>query len=259
MSELLKIENLKTQVEDKEILKGLNLTINKGEIHVIMGPNGAGKSTLANSIMGNPTYKVTEGSVFFEGEDITEEPVDARARRGIFMSFQSPLEIPGITVENFLRTAKTTITGQQQKALAFRKLLKEKMDELGMDASYATRYLNDGFSGGEKKKNEILQMAILQPKLAILDETDSGLDVDAVKIVSEGVGKFFSPDNAILVITHHNKILNDLKPDFVHILVDGKIVETGGSDLVEEIERNGFNRYKAEKEETSWKKEIKLM
>ncbi len=257
--ELLKIENLRTQVEDKDILKGLDLTINTGEIHVIMGPNGAGKSTLANSIMGNPTYAVTEGRVFFEGEDITEEAVDERARRGIFMSFQSPLEIPGITVENFLRTAKATISGEPQKALAFRKLLKEKMDELGMDVSYASRYLNDGFSGGEKKKNEILQMAILDPKLAILDETDSGLDVDAVKIVSEGVGKFFRDDNAILVITHHNKILNNLKPDFVHILVDGRIVETGGSELVEEIERNGFSRYKADEEETAWKKEIKLM
>ena len=175
------------------------------------------------------------------------------------MSFQSPLEIQGITVENFLRTAKGTVSGEPQKALAFRKLLKEKMDELGMDASYAGRYLNDGFSGGEKKKNEILQMSILEPKLAILDETDSGLDVDAVKIVSEGVGKFFRADNAILVITHHNKILNNLKPDFVHILVDGRIVETGGPELVEVIERDGFGRYKPEEEETEWKKEIKLM
>lgn len=259
MSELLKIENLKTKVEDKEILKGLSITINTGEIHVIMGPNGAGKSTLANSIMGNPKYEVTEGSIYFEGRNITEEPVDERARRGIFMSFQSPLEIQGITVENFLRTAKTTITGQQQKALAFRRLMKEKMDALGMDASYATRYLNDGFSGGEKKKNEILQMAILEPKLAILDETDSGLDVDAVKIVSEGVGNYFNKDNAILVITHHNKILNNLVPDFVHVLVDGRIVESGGPELAAEIENNGFAKYKPEGEEISWKKEIKLM
>lgn len=259
MSELLNIKDLKTKVEDNEILKGLSLTINTGEIHVIMGPNGAGKSTLANSIMGNPKYEVTAGSIYFEGEDITGEMVDERARRGIFMSFQSPLEIPGITVENFLRTAKTTITGQQQKALAFRKLLKQKMDSLGMDASYATRYLNDGFSGGEKKKNEILQMAILEPKLAILDETDSGLDVDAVKIVSEGVSEFFNENIAILVITHHNKILNNLEPDFVHILVDGKIVESGGPELAREIESNGFSKYKFEKEETEWKKEIKLM
>lgn len=259
MSELLKIKNLKTQVEDKAILKGLDLTINRGEIHVIMGPNGAGKSTLANSIMGNPKYEVTEGHIYFEGEEITEEAVDERARRGIFMSFQAPLEIQGITVENFLRTAKTTISGQQQKALAFRKLMKEKMDALGMDASYATRYLNDGFSGGEKKKNEILQMAILEPKLAILDETDSGLDVDAVKIVSEGVANFFNGENSILVITHHNKILNHLQPDYVHILVDGRIVETGGPELVEVIERDGFGKYKPEEEASAWKKEIKLM
>lgn len=259
MSELLKIENLKAQVLDKEILKGLNLTINPGEIHVIMGPNGAGKSTLANAIMGNPKYEITDGNVFFEGEDITEEAPDERARRGIFMSFQHPLEIQGITVENFLRTAKSTITGETQKALAFRKELKAKMDDLGMASSYASRYLNDGFSGGEKKKNEILQMAVLQPKLAILDETDSGLDVDAVKIVSEGVAKFFDGKNSILVITHHNKILDHLKPDFVHVLVDGRIVETGDAKLAEEIEAKGFGKYKVEEEDPTWKKEIKLM
>lgn len=258
--ELLKIENLKTEVEGKKILKGLDLSIGKGEVHVIMGPNGAGKSTLANAIMGNPKYEVTEGNISFEGEDITEMATDERARKGIFMSFQAPLEIQGITVENFLRTAKTTITGENQKALAFRKELKNQMDELGMDYSYAGRYLNAGFSGGEKKKNEILQMAILNPKLAILDETDSGLDVDAVKTVSEGVSKFFNKENSILVITHHNKILNNLKPDFVHILVDGKIVETGGAELATEIEEEGFKRFKVENEgDTSWKKEIKLM
>lgn len=259
MSELLKIDHLSAKVLDKEILKDLNLTINKGEIHVIMGPNGAGKSTLANAIMGNPKYEVTQGSVNFEGENITEEAPDERARRGIFMSFQSPLEVQGITVENFLRTAKSTITGETVKALPFRKELKEKMDRLGMDASYASRYLNDGFSGGEKKKNEILQMAILNPKLAILDETDSGLDVDAVQTVSEGVSNFFSPENSILVITHHNKILSNLKPDFVHILVDGTIVESGGPELVDEIERHGFAKYKSHTEEETWKKEIKLM
>ncbi len=258
MSELLKITDLKTEVDDKAILKGLDLTVNKGEVHVIMGPNGAGKSTLANSIMGNPTYEVTEGAIVFDGEDITEASVDERARMGIFMSFQSPLEIQGITVENFLRTAKTAISGEQQKALAFRKELKERMDQLGMDISYASRYLNDGFSGGEKKKNEILQMAILNPRLAILDETDSGLDVDAVRIVSEGVARFANGENAIVVITHHNKILKDMQPDYVHILVDGQIVETGGSELIDEIEEHGFGKYKVE-EETAWKKEIKLM
>lgn len=258
MCELLKIENLHTKVEENEILKGLDLTINKGEIHVVMGPNGAGKSTLANSILGNPKYEVTDGRIFFEGEDITEEAVDERARRGIFMSFQSPPEIAGITVENFLRQAKATVSGEPQKALAFRKSLKQNMDALHMDLTYATRYLNDGFSGGEKKKNEILQMAVLNPRLAILDETDSGLDVDAVQIVSEGVAKFFNKDNAILVITHHNKILNNLTPDFVHVLVGGSIVETGGPELAEEIERSGFSRFKAD-EEKEWKKEIKLI
>ncbi|PKK39154.1 Iron-sulfur cluster assembly ATPase protein SufC [Clostridiaceae bacterium JG1575] len=259
MSELLKIEELFTKVKQQEILKGLNLTIREGEIHVIMGPNGAGKSTLANVIMGNPIYEVTKGCLRFMGEDITAEAADERARRGIFMSFQSPYEIQGITVEHFLRAAKSAVSGETQKALPFRKLLKRKMDELGMTASYATRYLNDGFSGGEKKKNEILQMAILNPKLAILDETDSGLDVDAVKIVSEGVSRFYNDQNAILVITHHNKILANLQPDFVHVLVDGRIVASGGPELVAQIEEHGFAQFKAKKEETAWKQEIKLM
>lgn len=258
MSELLKVENISARVEDKEILKGLDLKINKGEIHVIMGPNGAGKSTLANIIMGNPKYKIIEGNLLFEGENINEYSVDERAKKGIFMSFQSPYEIPGITVENFLRTAKGAISGETPKALAFRKDLKQEMDNLGMNSSYATRYLNDGFSGGEKKKNEILQMSILNPKLAILDETDSGLDVDAVRIVSEGVARYSNDENSILIITHHNKILTDLKPDFVHVLVDGKIVKTGGMELAKEIEEEGFEKYKSA-EDKSWKKEIKLM
>ncbi len=258
--ELLKIENLHTEADGKKILKGLDLSINKGEVHVIMGPNGAGKSTLANSIMGNPKYDVTEGKIYFEGKDITEDPTDERAKMGLFMSFQTPVEIPGITVENFLRAAKTAVTGEPQKALAFRREMKENMDRLGMDASYAGRYLNDGFSGGEKKKNEILQMSVLKPKLAILDETDSGLDVDAVRTVSEGVADFFTGENSILVITHHNKILNNLKPDYVHILVDGKIVETGGPELAAEIEEKGFGRFRTSaEEEGKWKKEIKLM
>lgn len=258
MNELLKVENVSTKVLDKEILKGLNLTINKGEIHVIMGPNGAGKSTLANTIMGNPKYEVTNGNILFKGEDITNLAVDERAKRGLFMSFQSPYEVPGITVENFLRTAKGAISGDTPKALAFRKDLKKEMDVLEMNSSYATRYLNEGFSGGEKKKNEILQMSILNPSLAILDETDSGLDVDAVRIVSEGVARFFNEDNAILIITHHNKILSQLKPDFVHILVDGKIVKTGNAELAKEIEAEGFEKYRSV-EDKSWKKEIKLM
>lgn len=245
MAELLRVENLHVAVEEKEILKGIDLTINAGEIHVVMGTNGAGKSTLANAIMGNPAYTVTEGKIVFDGKDITEDAVNDRAKAGIFMSFQSPISIPGITVENFIRTAKTTITGEQQRALAFKKELKSKMDELSFDSSYAQRYVNDGFSGGERKKNEILQMSILNPKLAMLDETDSGLDVDAVRIVSEGVSRFHNENNAVLIITHHNSILQKLKPDFVHILINGRIVKTGDASLVAEIEKQGYDAYKA--------------
>lgn len=260
MSEILKINGLSARVDEKEILKGLNLTINKGEVHVIMGPNGAGKSTLAGVVMGNPRYEVTEGTISFQGEDITKIPVNERAVKGIFLSFQSPQEIPGITVENFLRTAKAQITGQPVKAIAFKKELKAKMKELDIDKSYGERYLNHGFSGGEKKKNEILQMSILNPKLAILDETDSGLDVDAVRIVAEGVNKFKNENNSILVITHLNKILDYLQPDVVHIMIDGKIVATGDMSLAKEIEQEGYDKYKqAERGDTEWKKEIKLI
>ena len=245
MTELLRVENLHVAVEDKAILKGINLTIKPGEIHVVMGTNGAGKSTLANAIMGNPQYTVTEGNIFFKGEDITEEAVNERAKAGIFMSFQSPISIPGITVENFIRTAKTLVTGEQQRAMAFKKELKSQMEALSFDASYAQRYVNEGFSGGERKKNEILQMSILNPSLAILDETDSGLDVDAVRIVSEGVKRFHNENNAVLIITHHNSILQKLKPDYVHIVIDGKIVKTGDASLVSEIEEKGYDAYRA--------------
>ena len=238
MAELLRVDNVRASIEEKEILKGINLTINKGEIHVVMGTNGAGKSTLANVIMGNPAYEVTEGSIVFDGENITEEAVNDRAKKGIFMSFQHPISVPGITVENFIRTAKNTI------ALAFKKELKAKMEELSFDTSYANRYVNEGFSGGERKKNEILQMSILNPKLAILDETDSGLDVDAVRIVSEGVNRFHNEENAVLIITHHNQILQKLQPNYVHILIDGRIVKTGGPELVREIEEKGYDAYK---------------
>ena len=244
MAELLRVDNVRASIEEKEILKGINLTINKGEIHVVMGTNGAGKSTLANVIMGNPAYEVTEGSIMFDGENITEEAVNDRAKKGIFMSFQTPISVPGITVENFIRTAKNTITGENVRALAFKKELKSKMEELSFDTSYANRYVNEGFSGGERKKNEILQMSILNPKLAILDETDSGLDVDAVRIVSEGVNRFHNEENAVLIITHHNQILQKLKPNFVHILIDGRIVKTGGPELVREIEEKGYDAYK---------------
>lgn len=237
---LLEVQNLHVQVEDKEILKGLNLTIHEGEVHVLMGPNGAGKSTLVNAVMGHPHYLATKGKIFFEGEDITAWKTDARARKGIFLSFQSPEEVSGITVENFLRTAQSAVTHKPVRVFAFKKELEKTMEELQMDGSYASRYLNVGFSGGEKKKNEILQMLMLNPKLAILDETDSGLDVDAVKIVSQGVNRFRNQHNSLLIITHNAKMLENIKPDYVHVLVDGKIVKTGDSSLVSEINESGF-------------------
>jgi len=244
-SKLLKIENLKTKIEDKEILKGLNLEIGKGEVHAIMGPNGAGKSTLANTLMGHPKYEIVEGEISFEGEIINELKANERAKRGLFLSFQYPEEIPGVTVENFLRTAKIAVTGKPLKVMAFKKSLKEKMELLEMKEEYAQRYLNLGFSGGEKKKNEILQMAILEPKLSILDETDSGLDVDAIRIVAQGVNSLKNSENSILIITHHNKILDYLKPDYIHILVDGKIVKTGDFSLAKEIEANGYEAFRS--------------
>jgi len=236
----LKINNLHVKVGDKNILKGLDLEVNKGEVHVIMGPNGAGKSTLANVLMGNPKYEITEGEINFLGTKVNDLKVDERARLGMFMSFQYPEEIPGITVENFLRSAKMAIENKPVKLMKFKKDLKEKMELLDMKEEYASRYLNEGFSGGEKKKSEILQLLILNPKLAILDETDSGLDVDAVKIVAKGVEQYKNDDNSIIIITHHRNILDYLKPDYVHFLVDGKIVKTGDESLIEIVEREGF-------------------
>lgn len=241
---LLKIMGLENKVEDKQILKGLNLEVGRGEIHAIMGPNGAGKSTLAYTLMGHPRYSIEGGEIEFEGEIINELKADERAKRGIFLSFQYPEEIPGVTVENFLRTAKNAVTGKPQSIIAFKKVLSEKTKLLEMDEAYLTRYLNEGFSGGEKKKNEILQMAVLEPKLAILDETDSGLDVDAIKIVAEGVKRIANSENSILIITHHNKILDYLEPDFVHVLIDGKIVKTGDMSLAREIEAQGYESLK---------------
>lgn len=244
VQKLLEIKNIHAMAGDKEILKGLDLTVNKGEIHVIMGTNGAGKSTLMNVIMGHPKYKVTSGDIFFEGENISHLKTDERAKKGIFLSFQTPEEISGITVEGLLRSARTSITGKPLKLLAFRKELKEKMSLLQMDESYAERYLNIGFSGGEKKKNEIIQMLMLNPKLAILDETDSGLDVDAVKIVSNGIKQYKNENNSILIITHNSKILEYLTPDYVHVLLNGRIVKTGDASLMEEINKNGFDEFK---------------
>lgn len=243
---MIEIKDLKVNVEDKEILKGISLTINPGEIHVVMGPNGAGKSTLMNAIMAHPKYKITEGSISFEGEDITELAADERARKGIYLSFQTPQEVSGITVENFLRAAKTAVTGENVPILKFKKELKTIMQELNMAPEYAERYLNVGFSGGEKKKNEILQMKVLDPKFVMLDETDSGLDVDATRIVSEGVKNFLTDEKSVLIITHHSQILEYLQPDFVHIVVDGKLVKTGGKELIQEIEDNGYKSFREE-------------
>lgn len=237
---LLHVKELETKIDEKQILKKVNLKVKKGEIHVIMGPNGSGKSTLANVLMGHPKHSIINGKIIFDGECINDSGVDERAKKGIFLSFQHPEEIPGVTVENFLRSAKSSITGTNYKFFEFRKLLKDKMKMLEMKEEYLSRYLNEGFSGGEKKKNEIFQMTVLEPKLAILDETDSGLDIDAIRIVSNGVKSFADNDNAILVITHYNKILDYLKPDFVHVLVDGKIIRSGDMSLAEEIERDGY-------------------
>ena len=243
---LLNLKNVKSEVEGKEILKGVDLTINKGEVHVIMGPNGAGKSTLASILVGHPKHEVVGGQILLEGEDITELEVDERAQKGIFLSFQYPEEIPGLTVEDFLRTTKEAVTGEKQYIMQFHNELVEKMEKLHINPEYAERHLNVGFSGGEKKKNEILQMAVLEPKLAILDETDSGLDIDATKIVFEGVQKLKTKDTALLIITHYDKVLEYLKPDFVHVLMDGKIVKSGGIEIVEAIEKDGYGKMREE-------------
>ena len=241
---LLEIKDLYVNAENKEILKGINLSLNKGEIHVIMGPNGSGKTTTANAILNNPIYTKQKGNIIFDGEDITDLKTDEIARKGIFMSFQLPEEIPGISVTNFLKYAKNKITGQPVRFFEFKDELKKYMEELNMNPKNMERSLNVGFSGGEKKKNEILQMLVLNPKLAILDETDSGLDVDAIKTVSKGIEMFKNEENSVLIITHNTKILHSLKVDYVHVLVDGKIVKTGNQDLAKEIEENGYSQYK---------------
>lgn len=241
---LLEIKNLYVNAEDKEILKGIDLTINKGEIHVIMGPNGSGKTTTANAILNNPAYTKIRGSIIFDNTEITKAKTDEIARKGIFMSFQLPEEIPGVSVTNFLKYAKNKVTGKPVKVFQFKDELKQNMEALNINPKYMERSLNVGFSGGEKKKNEILQMLVLNPKLAILDETDSGLDVDAIKTVSKGIEMFKNENNAVLIITHNTKILHSLQVDFVHVLVDGKIVKTGGQELAKEIEENGYSQYK---------------
>uniref|UniRef100_A0A7C4PL65 Fe-S cluster assembly ATPase SufC n=1 Tax=Anaerolinea thermolimosa TaxID=229919 RepID=A0A7C4PL65_9CHLR len=242
----LEIKNLHVSIEGKEILKGVNLSINQGEVHAIMGPNGTGKSTLAYTLMGHPSYQVTQGEVWYKGQNILELEPDERSRLGIFLAFQYPVAIPGVTVANFLRTAlnaRRRAENPEDKGipiLEFRKLIRSKMELLKMDPEFAGRYLNDGFSGGEKKRAEILQMAVLQPEIAILDETDSGLDIDALRIVSEGVNALRGPNLGVLVITHYQRILNYIHPDFVHIMLDGRIVESGGADLALHLEEHGY-------------------
>lgn len=245
MSEL-EIKNLHVSIENKEILKGLDLIVKQGEVHAIMGPNGTGKSTLAYTLMGHPNYRVTEGEIKFKNRNILELEPDERSRMGIFLAFQYPIAIPGVTVANFLRSAinaRRRAANPEDKGVPipeFRKMVKEKMDMLKMDHNFAGRYLNEGFSGGEKKRAEILQMATLKPEIAILDETDSGLDIDALKIVSEGVNALAGPDMGVLVITHYQRLLNYIKPDYVHVMLDGRIVESGGPDLALSLEEHGY-------------------
>lgn len=249
-TDLLRIENLRVSAGEKEILHGVNLTVGADETHVLLGPNGTGKSTLGYAITGNPAYAVTQGAIWFDGGEMTAMPVDERAKRGIFLSFQNPLEVPGITLSAFIRTALEQKTGKRLRLWDFRKKLSETMALLSMDESYAERDLNVGFSGGEKKKAEILQLLMLRPKLAILDETDSGLDVDAVRTVSMGIEEYQKKrGGALLIITHSTRILESLQVDYTHILVKGKMVHTGGAELVKEINENGFEKYIEEREE----------
>ncbi len=256
---MFQVVNLHVNIEDKEILKGVNLTVNRGEIHALMGPNGSGKSTLAYVIAGHPSYEVTEGAIYYNGENILELGADERARKGIFLAFQYPTVIPGVSMANFLRMAVTNTrnaraeeieaaggSAQKMTPREFRRLMKEKMALLKMDDSFATRYLNEGFSGGEKKRAEILQMALLEPTMAVLDETDSGLDIDALRVVSEGVNALAGPEMGVLLITHYQRLLNYIKPHFVHIMMEGRIVQEGGPELAHELEAKGYEGLRAE-------------
>jgi Fe-S cluster assembly ATP-binding protein len=237
----LEIQNLHVRIEEREILRGLSLKVSKGETHALMGPNGSGKSTLANTIMGNPTYEVTEGKILFNGEDLAEAGPDERARAGLFMAFQYPATIPGVSVANFLRMAVNAKREEPIKVKEFGKLLGENMELLRIDRAFTSRYLNEGFSGGEKKRAEILQLAMLKPEIAVLDETDSGLDIDALRIVSDGVNALSGPDMGSLIITHYTRILDYVKPQFVHIMLDGRIVREGGPELADELEEKGYD------------------
>jgi Fe-S cluster assembly ATP-binding protein len=243
---LLEVRGLHASVEGKEILKGIDLAVPQGEVHAIMGPNGSGKSTLANVIMGRPGYMVTAGRVRFKGRDITTLKPDERAREGLFLAFQYPTEIPGVSVVNFLRSAYSSVKGEKVSALAFRKRLKEKMEMLGVEDEMVARYVNQGFSGGEKKKNEVLQLAVLEPDIAILDETDSGLDIDSLKAVAGGVQQLVGPELGILLITHYQRILNYITPDRIHVMMGGRIVLSGGPELAHELEQKGYEGLRTE-------------
>jgi len=249
---MLKIENLKASVEDKDILKGINLEVNKGEVHAIMGPNGSGKSTLASILAGKDNYEITEGSIDYNGMDLLDLDPEERAREGVFLAFQYPVEIPGVNTATFLRTSLNEV--RQHKGMEplngadFIKLMKEKMNVIDIDKSLINRSVNEGFSGGEKKKAEIFQMALLEPTLSILDETDSGLDIDALKVVSDGVNKLSSDENAVVVITHYQRLLNHIVPDFVHIIYDGKIIKSGGKEMALMLEEKGYDWIKSEYE-----------
>jgi Fe-S cluster assembly ATP-binding protein len=248
---LIQIEDLHASVEGKPILKGVNLTIRRGEVHAIMGPNGSGKSTLSNVLMGHPKYQVTQGKILFKGEDIAGLSTDARARKGMFLAFQYPLSIPGVPVSKFLRMSLQAVRGKEIPIIEFRNSFKQKMELLGIGDSFSGRYINEGFSGGEKKRHEILQLALLEPDLAILDETDSGLDIDALKVVANGIEKSRHPERGILLITHYQRILNYVQPDFIHVLASGKIIKSGGKELATELESKGYDWVLKEAEVTA--------
>jgi len=238
---ILEIKDLHVEVEGKQILKGVNLTVNAGEVHALMGRNGSGKSTLSYTLMGHPRYTATQGSVLYKGENLLEMPADERSRKGVFLAFQYPVAIPGVSVSNFLKTAVKARRGQELAIKEFRKELKALMAELGVNDEFLSRYVNEGFSGGEKKRLEILQMALLKPTLALLDETDSGLDIDALRTVAEGIERSTTKDNAILLITHYQRILNYVTPQFVHVMHNGEIIKSGGSELAKELEEKGYD------------------
>ena len=237
----LEVQNLHVRTEEREILHGVDLKVEKDQTHALMGPNGSGKSTLANTIMGNPNYEVTEGRILFNGEDLTEADPDERARAGLFLAFQYPATIPGVSVANFLRMAVNATRDEPIKIKDFGKLLRENMELLRIDPEFNSRYLNEGFSGGEKKRAEILQLAMLKPQIAVLDETDSGLDIDALRIVADGVNALRGPDMGTLIITHYTRILQYVRPDFVHIMLNGRIVREGGPELADELEDKGYD------------------